>query len=545
VTQLELPPISFARYLDLLKRRRWQVIPMSVFGLVVGGVIAFFVPRYYVAETELVYTGMVLDTDSKTGADPLYQRVLGAKSAVTATIPKTAEELQWVGRNEDDPVRQNILDGIRARTSVEAWQVSRERSDYKIKIVYRDVDGVRAKTFANRLRETWVADLMQQFNHIAANELRLATNEVTNLSHARDEAFVEIKNFRQEHQLERGEEDFGGQAAAETGIKTDLRAHQAMVTQIQAGLIGKRLSLDTLQQSIEEGVIPARKPVSTPLSADPQLAEQAQRLQAQIVAAQAARDGWRPGTYWHGYHQAVLEAAQQQLRALAPGSAEAGVRVEMVENPDYVARLAEINQLKADISVLESQLGVYLAEVAELEDRLRVLPEIWRDYELRLAEKARIEERLAAAQARTDSFRNRWERARTIDPFSSVVFAVVPSTPTEPNVSLVALAGSLLGLAAAIGLVLLLDILRASFKTVDDVSYALKLPVLGVMSHLETEEMRVENQRHRRVVAAVIAVFLTLLIGVITVYYVAPTRLPTSVHRVLDALLAGGGEAVR
>ena len=29
MTQLDLPQISFARYVDLLKRRSWQVIPVS------------------------------------------------------------------------------------------------------------------------------------------------------------------------------------------------------------------------------------------------------------------------------------------------------------------------------------------------------------------------------------------------------------------------------------------------------------------------------------------------------------------------------------
>ena len=78
----------------------------------------------------------------------------------------------------------------------------------------------------------------------------------------------------------------------------------------------------------------------------------------------------------------------------------------------------------------------------------------------------------------------------------------------------------------------------------DDVGYALKLPVLGVMAHLETEEARIEILRHRRVVTAVIATFLILLLSVLTVYFVAPLRLPTPVLQILDAIL-GGIEPVR
>ena len=36
MTQLDLPQISLQRYLDLLRRRRWQVIPVSLLGLLIG-----------------------------------------------------------------------------------------------------------------------------------------------------------------------------------------------------------------------------------------------------------------------------------------------------------------------------------------------------------------------------------------------------------------------------------------------------------------------------------------------------------------------------
>ena len=53
MTQLDLPQISLSRYLDLLKRRKWRVVPASLAGLVIGGLVAFFVPRYYVADMKL------------------------------------------------------------------------------------------------------------------------------------------------------------------------------------------------------------------------------------------------------------------------------------------------------------------------------------------------------------------------------------------------------------------------------------------------------------------------------------------------------------
>ena len=36
MTQVELPQLSLQRYVDLVKRRRWQLVPVSLLGLVIG-----------------------------------------------------------------------------------------------------------------------------------------------------------------------------------------------------------------------------------------------------------------------------------------------------------------------------------------------------------------------------------------------------------------------------------------------------------------------------------------------------------------------------
>ena len=68
------------------------------------------------------------------------------------------------------------------------------------------------------------------------------------------------------------------------------------------------------------------------------------------------------------------------------------------------------------------------------------------------------------------------------NPFQILHAARVPETPTDPNITLVALSGSAVGLALAIALILAMDVLRSTFKTGDDVSGLQPLPVLGGMS---------------------------------------------------------------
>jgi hypothetical protein len=115
--------------------------------------------------------------------------------------------------------------------------------------------------------------------------------------------------------------------------------------------------------------------------------------------------------------------------------------------------------------------------------------------------------------------------------------AVVPPVPTEPNIMVVASVGCLLGLLAAIGLILLFDFMQGSYKTLEDVESGLPVPVLGGISHLETQVERQIASRSRRRVSLVAAAALLMVTAIVLVFYLDPNRLPAGVRNVLNVLL--------
>ena len=122
-------------------------------------------------------------------------------------------------------------------------------------------------------------------------------------------------------------------------------------------------------------------------------------------------------------------------------------------------------------------------------------------------------------------------------PFETMEAATVPERPTEPNITLVALGGCVLGLALAIVLILALDMLRSTLKTLDDVERGIAVPVLGSLAHMETREEREVSQRKRARASLIAGAFLTLVVAIVTIYYVAPARLPTVVTKALGYVL--------
>ena len=105
--QLELPTISIGRYLDLLRRRTWQVVSVSLLGLLVGGLVALLIPRYYVAHTIVQFNRPILDPKLGTPEDPMSQVV--ESSRVTVAGASRA----WRGRRSLSSKRQRLMCGTR------------------------------------------------------------------------------------------------------------------------------------------------------------------------------------------------------------------------------------------------------------------------------------------------------------------------------------------------------------------------------------------------------------------------------------------------
>ena len=70
MTQLDLPQVSLQRYVDLVRRRRWQLVPISLFGLVVGvsrsrsNVFRSNLDAPFLTNSDFFFAGSDSDSDS-------------------------------------------------------------------------------------------------------------------------------------------------------------------------------------------------------------------------------------------------------------------------------------------------------------------------------------------------------------------------------------------------------------------------------------------------------------------------------------------------
>lgn len=534
MSQVELPQVSLQRYVDLVRRRRWQLVPISLLGLLVGGIVAFLIPRYYVAETQLVHAA-VPGEESTRGEDPFRGVVDTAKVSIPLVARKAAEQLQWPEALVADPHARSQFDKeLQSYIFVQDVNPDPKRQFALVKVFYRDRDGKRAAAFLNTLIATWIESRVAAMRAPVAEQRRQAKLAFDGWTRT----WEDLNDDKSQLELRYGIDPTVTAEAQRQRYQNNQKEAAARLAEL-AKLEGLVAGIASRIRLLEQRL--AGLPVRVPPRVE-QLAEMAQKvpggaaLLAAIEKERRVLENLVEGTPLYREAEASIAQWEERLRKLVAPPEEGGDG--LVPNPDHLKLQEEIALLQQQHEEQRATAEVLRVAADAEAQRLRDLIPGWEEYTTKLAKLAEAEKerglvsdelkRAEALLAKLDS-----TPPVQVPPGSE---ATVPPRPTEPNIALVALVGCVLGLGAAIGLILLLDVLQGSFKTIEDVERGLSVPVLGGMSHLETEEERRELVRVRKRNSVVGVSLLALGGAVLLIYLVDPTSLPPFVRNALSFL---------
>lgn len=535
MTQLDLPQISLQRYVDLLKRRRWQVVPASLLGLLLGGLVAFFIPRYYVANTMLVHQMAPGMEAARSSEDPFRSIVESAKLTIPLAIGETIKRLDWPEARETDPfVRSESEREIKSRLKIDDSNQRKDRDYAQLMVEFKDRDGERAAAFLNTLVTTWIELRLEQYREQAEQERGYAAEAYDRANKAYEQLLADKHYLEVEYGIDPQPDPLGEVR------RRRLDAQKARADRLEQRILDLAAAEKLLAEERRELLLTdKRRPIApgAPRGGD----EAGDALRTLALAKSQMLLYWqRVAKNFHDSqpaHAAALKAIAQieeELKTLGvDGEAFDGTE----PNPAYVELEAQVRKREVEVTTLRSAIEALTKEVEAEKARLLRLAEGYEQYDPKLerledarAQRQSLSETLAAKNLTLGQLQNK----RTI---TQPAKANPPPRPTDPNILVVALIGCVLGLGFAIGLILLLDVLQGSYKTIDEVERSLAVPVLGGMSHLETVEQRERVQRGRRRMTLVAAAFLCLCVVVITVFYIDPTRLPPTVRDLLAMLL--------
>ncbi len=535
VTQLDLPQLSLERYVDLVRRRRWQLVPISLLGLVVGGLVAFFIPRYYVAEVVVEHKAPPDYRPDLREDDPFRRIVDSAEETIKLTVGETMRALRWPDAAVADPsVRTRNEKTVQDRVQVEDKNAQQRNRNYaQIRITYRDRDGDRAATFANTLAATWIVEQVADMRAPVDLEWERVNDAATDHQRTYETLSRDKQDIEQRYGI-RPDFLLTAQNAELRALEVAHREDRDRLQQLNAQRAQLAQTVTRLREQLAE--LPER------VDADPALLAGLAKdnpVVAQLLVVhernKSALGNSTEGTRkWRQDKRAFDESEAMVAQLLMSIGADADGKLP---NPKAAALQRQLDQDLGTATQLDEQIRQLERAIAAEQQRLD-------DLRVGYAQLAVLEQRLLEATTSRDealaalrSIEDTRTRLRAEPPIKVIRQATVPEHPTDPNIVIVALIGCVLGLGVAIGLILLLDVLGGSFKTVDDVERGLQVPVLGGLSHLETEEERVTAARSRRRAAAAAFGFVGLVVVVVTIFYVAPTRLPPVVRDLLALLL--------
>ena len=529
---IELPQLSLAHYFDLLKRRRWQVIPISLLGLFIGGIVAFFVPRYYVAETYVDYYRLPSDVEARPAEDPFKFVVDNATILIPQAVGATAKKLGWAESAIADPSdRRQAEREIESRISVHDMNRGVGRSYARIVVSYRDRDGVKSAQFLNTLVATWmeqrVADMRrtialqsQQANQraiAALGEYNSINRDLTHLSvqHGFDRFFDPAL---QREDMRAREDSLARQQARLGEIEGQIAAQKQKLAIAQRTMSATPRELDADASDLQSRFPPESQEARWFL----ELRVRKQSLETAMGEAHPQRASTERRIAW----------LENQLRnRLTSGAAADNPRIR-----DLKAIIAESETALAGAEASREALMKALEDGRAEQKRRADAAETYFAKQRALQEAQQVRDE---ARKQLDAALDLQQQLDSKPPIKQVAEAYVPKKPTEPNIFLVAGVGCLLGLGGAILLILVLDMLRGTLKTVDDAQRALPVPMLGGVSFLETEEERSLAVASRRRVSLLAGGILFGLVVVVTTYYVAPHRLPPFARDLLAIVLGG------
>ncbi|HEY5761309.1 MAG TPA: hypothetical protein VIU34_36060, partial [Steroidobacter sp.] len=191
---------------------------------------------------------------------------------------------------------------------------------------------------------------------------------------------------------------------------------------------------------------------------------------------------------------ASLETAMRD----APLTSEA-VRADP-DNPAYIQvnsqREASINERTS----LQKKNSVLRERIADYERRLAASPEVAREYStiMREMENAQLKYSEVRQKQMEATLAQNLETERKGERFTLIEPPMAPEEPASPNRPALVVMGVLLSFGAAVGLVLLLEVLDTSIRSRRDIEALVSVPPLAVLPWIETPVERAVKTRFRR-----------------------------------------------
>lgn len=463
--------LSTQDYLSIVRRRAWAIVLTFCGVLLVSVAVALLSPRVYQATGTLLVEGPPALSEVVRSASPgnaeqrvqaLRQRIMSRESLLRiASDYQVFEPASGVALKESD-----VVDAMRASIGVNvlignmpSWE--RPTNNFAFSVSFDHARPEKALEVANTLIQLFLQSSAKERVEKASQANEFLNQEADRVKSQLEDLERRIAAYKRSQGSTTGD----GQVVALASIQTlegDLRAAERE----------RQVALDELQ-TLEVDLAGARAGVQLPganIPTGPSLAEQElERARSELVRLRGAFTEDHPDVR---AQRRKIELLERALRADAD-----------LKTP---ARDAALAQAKLAVSRLEAQIGTARARANLLADQQKSLRSAIAQQRSQVARAPQVERDLAALQRDHDAARIKYEDLRSKQMSAQIVQnlegeqqgehftllepPLLPEYPIKPNRRKIVALGFFLALAAAAGVVVLLETIFARVRGVNSLT---------------------------------------------------------------------------
>jgi len=501
-------------YVEILWRRKWIWILPFVVVAVGTGIGTQFLPDRYRAEARIQIVPQQVPEAfvQSTVTTSLNSRLVAMSQVIQSRtrLESIIQELNLYERERRELIMEDVIEQMRRDISVQIPQV-RNGQPGSFSVGFTSDNARAALQVTERLAAQFISESLQD-RTVQADQTSQFLE--TQLEEARRKLADHEQTFAQYRQKYAGE------------LPTQVQATLGLVQSTQAQLqsLADTINRDRDRQLVLERTIgdlmaisATHAPASGPSRDVSAGATAAERLEAARAAMRALQQRLTPE------HPDMVRAERMVRELEEKAAAEelntpVGTGIVNAAATMSAAEMARLSTMEAERESLGRRIALNQAEEARLQrvmttlrTKVEVAPsreadatELMRDYDSLDAQYRSLLDRTQQSRIAADLERRQiGEQFRLIDP------ARLPIRPFSPDRVRLNLMGAMGGLAFGLALLALIEYRDTSFRTEEDFTLSLSLPVLAIIPAMVTRPER-ERAKRRRLVAVSASVVATM-----------------------------------
>ena len=531
------PPGQFQEFLDILKRRRWQVILPALFVVSLGICIATIIPRKFRVGTEIELRALTLEED---GGKAARSRTMGVAEDAPQQIRsmkrivEVLKDLEWPDYLSLDAKEQSrFRRAIQKDVFVTVPRPSKDAVTAFVTVEYLDVNPDRAQQFLKALVRAWTVQVVERDKMRIEGEFENLQGRKTDLEKLWNKLSNEQAQNRTNNGLSLTQPTPGrNQQRLEDPTSLRFNANETRLEKVRRDVSVARRTLTVKKRQLENTEPEVRK---VSVTEGVSYGDQIEELEQQRVELDGKLVGIRPA---HSrYKQTLIEISnlEEQIQELRSLQTKNQYSRDFVTNPRFAA-------LQGDVNRLESSIAGYMAEMENLDKALTVD----KDAILRKSDAMRVDSELAIRIDRVtrtlediEVLLQRKRLQRDIisgpvgNPFQIIRDVQAPASAAEPDPLLIVTFSVFLGAAIGLALSLAWEFSKNCFRNTSDISRVMVVPVLGVISPIITRVQRRRKGLRRLVVGSATMLIMASILFITWAWKFEPDMLG---DRVLDSI---------